>query len=430
MIESKSGHLLVADDDIEFLTPVCDLLSKWGYEVKDFTTAKDTLKALKEHDFDLLLVDLVIPDMDGIELVKNALKIEPLLVCIIITGKGTIQTAVEAMKAGAFDYISKPMDWKMLKTVLSRAMEVRRLKKSEEKYRVIVENQTELICSWNLDGKITYVNEVFCRYFGKMNQEIIGNTFPMFISEKEREGFKNHIFLLNSENHVVTSEHSVTMANGEVRWQKWINQAIFDEQDNISEIHSVGCDITELKYAEEQRRDLVKMIEKAKQEWEMTFDSVKEFIVIINRDFKIIRCNKGFAEFLGIPVQELISRGLFDFPPFYPKQIGYYKGSIEKGELITNNEIKTETGEWFYINQRPLKNENDEILRSVIVMTEITELKTIQKNLMESETNLKKRIKDLEDFYNMSIHREIRMKELKEEIERLKKELEENKKPE
>jgi PAS domain S-box-containing protein len=430
MIGSKSGRLLVVDDDIEFLTPVCDLLSKWGYEVTEFTTAKDTTKALKKQDFDLLLVDLVMPDMDGIELVKVALKIEPLLVCIIITAEGTIQTAVEAMKAGAFDYISKPMDWKMLRTVLSRAMEVRRLKKSEEKYRAIVEHQTELICSWNLDGTITYVNEVFCRYFGKTNQEIIGNTFPLLISEKEREEFKNHISSFNSENPVITLEHSVNMASGEIRWQKWINQAIFDEQGSIHEIHSVGCDITELKYSEGQRRDLLNIIEKAKQEWEMTFDSVKEFIVIINRDFKIIRSNTGYAEFLGIPVQKLIGRRLFDFAPFYPNQIGYYKGSMEKGELITKSEIKTETGEWFYINQRPFKNEKDEIIHSVIVMTEITDLKTIQTNLMDSEANLKKRVKDLEDFYDMSVHRELKMKELKEEIERLKKKSEENKKSE
>ena len=424
MGEAELGNLLIVDDDIEFLTPVGDLLSEWGYKVTRFTAAKDALKALKEQDFDLLLVDLLMPQMDGIELIKASLESKPLLVCIIITGEGTIQTAVEAMKSGAFDYISKPMDWKMLKTVLLRAMEVRRLKKSEGKYRAIVDHQTELICSWNLDWKITYVNEVFCRYYGKTYQELIGNTFPIFISEKEQEEFKNHISSLNSENPVVTLEYPVTMSSSEIRWQKWINQAIFDEQNNISEIISVGSDISELKYTEEQLRDLFKVLEKAKQEWEMTFDSVTEFIVLIDRGFKIIRSNTGYAEFLGIPVQEVIGRRLFDFAPFYPDQIGYFKGSMEKGELITKSEIKTETGEWFYINQRPFKNEKDEIIHSVIVMTEITELKTIQKNLTESEANLKKRVNDLEEFYDMSIQRELKMKELKEEIEGLKEKLE------
>lgn len=108
MIKSKSGRLIVVDDEVETLTPMCDLLSEWGYEVAGYTSPKDALKELKEKDFDLLLTDLVMPEMDGIELLKAAQKIDQNLVCIIITGKGTIQTAIEAMKVGAFDYILKP----------------------------------------------------------------------------------------------------------------------------------------------------------------------------------------------------------------------------------------------------------------------------------------------------------------------------------
>jgi YesN/AraC family two-component response regulator len=94
------------------------------------------------------------PEMDGIELMQAATKMDPHLVCIIITGKGTIQTAVEAMKTGAFDYLLKPIEWKMLRPILSRAIEVRRLRKAEERYRSVVEDQTELVCrflptDWN-----------------------------------------------------------------------------------------------------------------------------------------------------------------------------------------------------------------------------------------------------------------------------------------
>lgn len=128
MIESILGRLLVVDDEIDTLTPLCDLLSEWGYEVEGFTSGKDALEAFKEQTFDLLLTDLVMSEMDGIELLQTALEIDPNLVGIIITGKGTIQTVVEAMKVGAFDYVLKPLDWKMLRLVLSRAIEVRRLR--------------------------------------------------------------------------------------------------------------------------------------------------------------------------------------------------------------------------------------------------------------------------------------------------------------
>ena len=77
MLNSKLGRLLIVDDEIETLTPLCDLLSEWGYEVAGYTSPKDALKELKEKDFDLLLTDLVMPEMDGIELIKAAMKYRP-----------------------------------------------------------------------------------------------------------------------------------------------------------------------------------------------------------------------------------------------------------------------------------------------------------------------------------------------------------------
>ncbi|MDP2753517.1 MAG: response regulator, partial [Nitrospirota bacterium] len=128
MIESISGRLLVVDDEIDTLSPLCDLFTEWGYGVKGFASGKEALEVIKEEDFDVLFADLVMPEMDGIELMKAATEINPHLVCVIITGQGTIQTAVEAMKVGAFDYVLKPLDWKMLRLILSRAIEMRRLR--------------------------------------------------------------------------------------------------------------------------------------------------------------------------------------------------------------------------------------------------------------------------------------------------------------
>ena len=103
MIELESGRLIIVDDDIESLTPMCDLLSRYGYLVAGYTSGKDALMELKERTFDLLLTDLVMPEMDGISLLQDALSIDPSLLGIIITGMGTIQSAVDAMKVGAVE---------------------------------------------------------------------------------------------------------------------------------------------------------------------------------------------------------------------------------------------------------------------------------------------------------------------------------------
>jgi PAS domain S-box-containing protein len=125
------------------------------------------------------------------------------------------------------------------------------LRESEERYRAIVEDQTELICRWRHDGTITFANEVYCRYFGIQCQEIIGKSFFHVIPEEDRQELKGHISRLSRENPVATIEHHVVMPGGKIHWQQWTNRAIFDDQGNIIEFQSVGRDITDRKLAEE-----------------------------------------------------------------------------------------------------------------------------------------------------------------------------------
>jgi PAS domain S-box-containing protein len=248
MSNIRSEKIMIVDDEIDVITPLSDFLTESGYEVMRFMSAKDALEALNKQDFDLLITDLMMPEIDGITLFRTALKKDRHLVCIIITGHGTVQTAVEAMKIGAFDYITKPLDWKILRPVVARAIEIRHLRKSEEKYRAIVEDQTELICRWMPDGTITYVNEVCCRYVGKSCEELIGHSSIPFMPAEE---LKKRIPVLTREQPVALMEHRAIMPNSDIRWQQWTNRAIFDEKGQIVEFQSVGRDITDLKNAEE-----------------------------------------------------------------------------------------------------------------------------------------------------------------------------------
>jgi PAS domain S-box-containing protein len=124
----KVGRIMIVDDEAELMTALCEALAGQGYETTGFTTGADALKILVEQDYDLLLTDLMMPEMDGIALLQAGLEIDPNLVGIIMTGHGTVQTAVEAMKKGAFDYVLKPFKLNSLLPLLSRAMEVRSLR--------------------------------------------------------------------------------------------------------------------------------------------------------------------------------------------------------------------------------------------------------------------------------------------------------------
>ena len=122
------GRILVVDDETELMTVVCEVLAAKGYETAGFVSGPKALEALSQRDFDVLLTDLMMPEMDGISLLRAGLEIDSNLVGVIMTGQATVKTAVEAMQMGAFDYIVKPFKTGVLLPVLSRAMEMRRLR--------------------------------------------------------------------------------------------------------------------------------------------------------------------------------------------------------------------------------------------------------------------------------------------------------------
>ena len=128
MITSSIGRIQIVDDEVELKNVLVEALTSQGYETSGFTSGEDALAALRENAFDVVLTDLMMPGMDGITLVKRALQIDPHLIAIMMTGQGTIQTAVDAMKEGAFDYVLKPFRLQTMLPVLTRAMNTRHMR--------------------------------------------------------------------------------------------------------------------------------------------------------------------------------------------------------------------------------------------------------------------------------------------------------------
>lgn len=128
MTQPVLGRILVVDDEQDLAESLESNLSRCNYEVRATTAPTEGLELVETGEFDLLLTDLMMPGMNGIELLRKALEIDPQLVGIIMTGQATVQTAIEAMKSGAFDYLLKPFKLEQILPVLGRAMEVRRLR--------------------------------------------------------------------------------------------------------------------------------------------------------------------------------------------------------------------------------------------------------------------------------------------------------------
>ena len=140
---SSKGRIVVIDDEVNAAAALETLLKEDGYDVARAHEARTGLQLVERHDPDLVLTDLRMPGMDGIELLAKIKELRPETMVIVMTAYGTVKTAVRAMKLGAEDYLGKPIDVEELEVVLQRAVEKKSLlaearhlrERLEHKYR-------------------------------------------------------------------------------------------------------------------------------------------------------------------------------------------------------------------------------------------------------------------------------------------------------
>jgi len=123
-------RILIVDDEIDMLELLeLVITDRTDYEVVTTNNPLEVTELLKQQPFDLLITDLRMPDVDGIELIERVKQVDDQLPFIIITAYGTIESAVEAMRKGAFDYITKPFRQEQILLTIDKVMKWRRLQK-------------------------------------------------------------------------------------------------------------------------------------------------------------------------------------------------------------------------------------------------------------------------------------------------------------
>src|SRR5215831_1637268 len=145
-MKTADSSILVVDDDLDIQEVIKDRLNSLGYEVSNASNGKECLDFLSRHNPDLILLDIEMPGMKGIEVLREIRKREINVPVLMITAHGTIETAVQAMREGAYDFIPKPFEPSHLGLIVQRALERDSLKReveilSEEvsdRYRLIV----------------------------------------------------------------------------------------------------------------------------------------------------------------------------------------------------------------------------------------------------------------------------------------------------
>lgn len=128
--------------------------------------------------------------------------------------------------------------------------EMAKLRRLKERYRAIVMDQNEMICRFDPEGRITFVNDAYCRFFGVTYQDILGTNFLPNIYAEDLPIVRDHFKGLTQENPEKTIEHRVLLSDGKIYWQQWVGRALFGLGGKVREYQAVGRDITRLKETE------------------------------------------------------------------------------------------------------------------------------------------------------------------------------------
>jgi DNA-binding response OmpR family regulator len=187
--------VLLVDDESSLLEMTRIFLEQDGeIEVDCVLSGAEALQKIADRQYDVIVSDFEMSGMDGIELLKRTKACGCETPFIIFTGKGREHVVIEALNYGADFFLQKGGDpvvqfaelGNMIRKAALRKRAEDSLHESERRYRAVVEDQTEFICRFRPDGTHVFVNEAYCRYFGKTREEIIGERFRPDLPEEDR----------------------------------------------------------------------------------------------------------------------------------------------------------------------------------------------------------------------------------------------------
>jgi two-component system phosphate regulon sensor histidine kinase PhoR len=273
----SEARILVVDDEMGIREGCKRALSAEGYAVDDAENGNAGLEKVKENGYDLLLVDLMMPGISGLELIGKIHLIDPEIILVVITGHATIETAVEAMKKGAYDYLSKPFSPDALIAVVKRGLEKRALRQEAKqlyeerdqrllelvnersRMRTIIGCMADGILVANMEGRLVLWNAASVKMLKSRGFDVVGESLEYYIENqamvdaiKEVLSAKDVIFsMISREIELEGDPKTVLMAN---------IAPIRDEKGNILGAVSVLRDITKLKEIDKIKSQFVSMV--------------------------------------------------------------------------------------------------------------------------------------------------------------------------
>lgn len=293
-------EILIVDDEPDILNMLKILLETEGYAIRTSSNGPEAIEAFTSRPCDVVLTDIKMPGMTGIELLRRIKAIDKNVEVIILTGHGTIENAVEALKGGeAFDFIQKPLaDVDLLVASVQRAGERRSLQLKNEaiiqelrKLSRAVEHSPSMLAITDRSGRLEYVNPKFTDLTGYAPSECLGQSLSLLKSGLHDRGFYRHLWKTIQSGEEWRGEFKNRKKNGDIYWESASISPIRKESGEITHFVKVSGDITQSKLAEEALR-------KSEQLNTAILNAIAYPILVLDKNGDIVKSNTAWQDFI------------------------------------------------------------------------------------------------------------------------------------
>jgi len=254
-----------------------------------------------------------------------------------------------------------------------------KIRKNEERYRILVENQTDMVVKFDKNGVLLFVSPSYCNTFGKSQDELIGSKFMPLIHEEDREKVVETLKKVYKPPYTGYVEERALTKDG-WRWQAWLSTAVLNNKKKVESVIGVGRDITEQKRLEQTLRE-------SEEKYRTVVESAGESIAIFDKNGTFLFINERGAKQLGGKPKDLIGKTMWDL---FPKKIADRQAGAVRKVIRKEKELKEDTttllrgqSRWYNTTLVPIRNSSGKINAALVMARDVHEQKLAEKALTE-----------------------------------------------
>ena len=323
--------ILIVDDDPRFCDSLKVLLSNQGYQMQTSNSGREAVEYLVKNNFDLALLDMVMPDINGHQIMDFINSKSPETLVIVITGHGSMESAIESLRRGAYDYLRKPFEPEELLKTVENALNNKRLERekktiqgklalTEKRYRYLVDNSPDIVYILDHEGRFTFVNDTIEPLLGFEANQLIGNHYTSIVFEEDIDQARYHfnerrtgkraavstelrLKFYHNGDHLKPSEKKHLAV--ELKAMGMYDRPADSKDKKFTGTYGVGRDISARKQAQEALRE-------SEENFKALAANANDGILIATGEGVHVYVNKQASEITGYSVPELLKTTIKD----------------------------------------------------------------------------------------------------------------------